>query len=162
MNNPVNRIDPFGLKTWIFIVAAGGGGIGPFAGEGGTYYLVDPSTGAFHHWLYGSGGFGITLVAGGAAQIEAGLYEAPIDPTQMSSCSLTVSGFAAAGKGYSGQFTGTSFWGEGEGGSSAGFAGGLGAGVSGMFTYSYYLGKGNVLPEKYRTLYEKIYKEFFK
>jgi len=143
-----------GLKEWIFVSGSGGGGLAIIAGEGGTYYLIDPSTGKYYQWIYGS--LGVGLGFGGAAQIEGGTFEGPDDPCQMSNFSLTVSGFLAAGKGASGQITGTSFWGNGEGGATVGVAGGLGAGVSGMLTYSYYVGQGNVLPEKYQKIYQKI------
>ncbi len=92
--------------------------------------------------------------------IPSGTFEGPCDPTEISSWSLTVSTFAAAGKGLSGQVTGTSFWGEGEIGATAGIAGGAGAGISGMLTHSWYLGKGTVLPEKYQKIYRDILKTF--
>ena len=153
-NNPIYFSDPSGLKMWIIITGGGGGGLGPIAGEGGTYYLVDPYSGQFHQWVYGS--FGVGIGFGGAAQLEGGLFDGPCEPTQMSNWSLTVSAFAAAGGGVSGQITGTSFWGESEAGTSLGAAGGAGAGFSGMITYSHYVGKGNVLPAKYRKLYQKL------
>ena len=152
-DNPIGYLDFWALKTWIFVSCGGGGGIGPIAGEGGIYYLIDPSTGKYHQWAYGSLGVGIGF--GGAAQVEVRVLEGPDDPTQISNWSLTVSAFAAAGKGISGQYTGTSFWGKGEAGETVGFAGGAGAGMAGMLTYSYYPGKGNILPPKYRDLYLK-------
>lgn len=72
-----------------------------------------------------------------------------------------MSGFAAAGKGLSGQITGTSFWGKGEIGATAGFAAGAGAGISGMVTHSWYMGQGNVLPGKNKVIYQKILKQEF-
>ena len=138
----VNWVDSDGSKTWIYVMAGGGGGIGPLAGEGGEYYLIDPYTGEYHRWIYGS--LGVGLGFGGAAQVEVGIFEGPTDPTKISPWSLTVSGFAAAGKGMSGQYTGTSFWGQGESGATGGVAGGAGAGVAGMVTYSWYQGSGTL------------------
>jgi hypothetical protein len=169
-NNPLRFADPLGLdkdkcgagdsgklKWWIYAVASGGGGFGPAAGEGGEYFLVDPFSGETHVCYYASGGVGLGF--GGAAQLEAGLLKAPSDPRQMSDWTLTVSGFVAAGKGVSGQITGTSFWGKGEYGVSGGVAGGVGAGVSGMLTRSWYRGKTNVLPERIRDIVERARRE---
>ena len=78
----------------------------------------------------------------------------------MSQWSFTVSAFAAAGKGISGQYTGTSFWGQAEGGITVGVASGGGAGIAGMITYSRYLGNGLALPAQYRDVYRRIYGQF--
>ncbi|MBI4823337.1 MAG: RHS repeat-associated core domain-containing protein, partial [Nitrospirae bacterium] len=154
-NSPVNWIDPLGLKTWVYISVSGGGGF-ILSGEVGTYYLIDPSTGVYYQFRYGSLGIGLGL--GGAVQLEAGTLEGPCDPTEISPWTLTVSGFAAAGKGYSFQATGTSFWGKGEYGGTVGVAGGAGVGVSGMLTHSWYIGKGTVLPKKYQKIYLDLLK----
>jgi RHS repeat-associated protein len=153
VNNPMNLIDPFGLKEWIYIPAGIGFNLKYFSFEFGTYYLIDPSTGEYYQFGYSSGGLGLGF--GGAAQLEAGTFEGPCDPTKISSWSLAASGFTAAGIGLSGQITGTSFWGQGEGGATVGIAGGWGAGISGMVTYSGFLQKGNV-----NVLPEKIYKTY--
>jgi RHS repeat-associated protein len=147
------------LQTWIYITSGLSVGTGIFSGEGGTYYLIDPNSAEYYQFGYGSGGVGLSLPGSYASQVEAGLFQGPSDPIKISPFTLTVSGFAAWGKGYSGQVTGTSFWGSGEGGSSIGLAGGKGASIAGMLTYSWYVGKGEVLPEKYMSIYQNTLKQ---
>ena len=159
-NNPINLVDPWGLefKRWIFIPTSVGFNVFKYgSGEVGTYYLIDPSTGEYHQWGYWSAGVGFGW--GAALQVEAGEFFADVDPCQISSHSLTLSAFAAAIlKGASGQITSTSFLGEGGVGATAGWAAGGGYGISGMYTRSYYIGKGNIrdLPKEYRDLYKKL------
>jgi len=159
-NDPVNWVDPYGLKTYIYITGSIQGSYGIFSGEGGTYYLVDPLTGEYHRFGYLSGGVGLGL--GFTGQLEGGvLEEAPCDPKEISIFSLTVSAFAAAGpKGISGQITGTSIWGQGEMGATVGPAGGAGFGISGMGTVSLFIEKGNVLPEQYRQVYQEVLRRY--
>lgn len=156
-SNPIRFIDPTGLKTWIYVQAAVGGEVGPLAGEGGSYLLVDPLSGEVHGWNYVGGGVGLGF--GGAAQLQVGLYEGPDDPTKISNWSLEVSSFAAAGKGVAGSVTGTSFWGNGEHGWAVGPAGGAGAGVSGIVTRSWYRGKGHVVPDEVRDMVNELIKQ---
>jgi RHS repeat-associated protein len=155
--NPLRFIDPTGLKTWIYVQASGTAGYKLAAGEAGTYFLVDPFTGETHGWTYVSGGVGLGF--GAAAQIQVGVYDGPDDPTKISNWSLEVSGFAAAGKGASFSYTGTSFWGNGEFGSAAGPAGGVGAGISGQLVRSWYKGKGQLLPKSIRETVEELAKQ---
>jgi RHS repeat-associated protein len=155
-SNPLRFTDPTGLKLWIYVQASAGGGIGPLAGEGGTYYLVDPSTGESHQWTYLGAGVGLSTGLAGAAQVQAGVYDGPDDPRQISSWSLEFNAFAAAGKGVSGSLTGTSVWGNGEAGWGVGPAAGGGAGVSGIVTYSWYKGKTHVLPESVQGMVNDI------
>ena len=152
-NNPVNKLDPYGLKTWIYITGGGGGSLGPASAEGGTYYLIDPSNGKYYQFGYFSLGIGLGL--GGALQMEAGTFEGPCDPKKVSNYTLTISAFAAAGKGYSSQITGTSFWGEGEIGLTGGLASGAGYGISGMVTYSWFIEEGVTLPGAARKIYDE-------
>jgi len=65
-------------------------------------------------------------------------------PKDITGWGLEVSAFAAAGKGISGQASGTGPFGDGAAGGSAGFAAGAGAGISGMLTHTWYEGKYNL------------------
>jgi len=162
-NNPIIFIDPLGLKTWIFVSTSGGGGYW-VAVEGGVYYLIDPSTGEYYKWVSVSGGIGVGVGPSGGVQIEAGVYEGPEDPTTLSNVGVTVSGLLAAGRGISAQYTVAIPFGESEfgQGSTVGLAGGIGAGISIMGTYSWYKGKGELLPPEIQRLFNKIKKEIFK
>jgi len=147
------------LKDWIYIVGGAGGGFLKFGSwEVGTYYFVDPKTTTYYQFMYGSGGVGVSTRKAYAAQVEGGFCRAPEDPTVMTSVSLTISGFVAWGKGYSAQWWTTGNWGYGESGSSTGVAGGKGASIAGMLTYSYYVGSGNVLPPEYQKMFEDLLK----
>ena len=112
-------------------------------GSSGSF-TVDDFTGAAH--------FSYPIIV----QVEGGVFRGHEDPTKISPLTVTVSGFAAWGKGYSGQFTTTGFWGSGEWGASTGVAGGKGASIAAMLTYSQYLGSGPVLPEKYMNIYQDL------
>jgi len=148
------------LQPWIYIPAGFGGGVTAFSGEYGRFYLVDPATTKYYLFGYVSGGGGLSLSGlSYAAQVEGGILYGPRDPIKMGSLSLTVSGFAAWGKGYSAQFTSTGLRGYGEWGYwgySFGAAGGRGAGLSLMVTYSWYIESGTVLPEKYMPIYQEL------
>ena len=157
-NNPLNFIDPLGLKTWVYINYSGTGSLGPLAGEGGTYFLVDPCNGTAHQWYFGSLGLGLGF--GGALQIEGGSFEGPDDPTQISNWTLSVSGFLAAKGGVGAQITGTSIWGNGEIGSTVGPAVGGGFGISGMGTYSKYNGSEQLLPPELQSTFQQLAKQF--
>jgi len=155
--NPVRFNDPTGLKTWIYAQTSLGGGLGPLAAEGGSYFLIDPFSGEVYGWNYVGGGVGLGF--GGAAQLQAGIYTGPEDPTQISNWGLEVSGLAAAGKGASFSIVGTSFFGNGEGGWGLGAAGGAGASISGTVTRSWFSGKGHILPESIKKIVSELAKQ---
>jgi RHS repeat-associated protein len=157
-NNPVNLNDPFGLKEYIFVSFSVSAGYRYFGGEFGQYYLIDPSTGHYHSWYYGSAGPGFSAgIWGGftaAGQIEAGTYTGQDFPAEIHPISLTLSTFSAAPHGLGAQLTGTSFWGGGDLGWTAGYAYGIGASISGFGTYSFGHRSGDLddLPEWIRRL----------
>ena len=151
-NNPINFNDPLGFKTWIFISTGGTGGAAMVGGQAGIYHLIDPATGRYHSWYFFGGG--PSLGFWGAGYVIGGFFEAPDDPSNMTSISLAFSLFAASGKGAAGEVTGTSFWGEGEGGGAAGFAAGAGAG--GYIIYSFWHETGCIIPPDLLSFYEGI------
>jgi RHS repeat-associated protein len=162
-NNFDSHLDNIGSdsKTWVYLTGGAGGGVlGYVALEGGTYYLIDPLTSRAHHFVYLSGGFGRGM--GGAAQYEIGLFEGPSDPLTISPWTLTVSAFAAAGPGVSGQVFGTSFWGQGEMGGTIGGAAGAGFGIAGMGTYSWHLQSGAILSPENEKIYKKFIREYLR
>jgi len=154
LNNPANWFDPIGQRLWIYAQANVGGGAGVIGGEVGTYYLVDPYTGDAHQWGYV--GVGPGLGFGGAMQAQGGLFEGPENPQEISNWALEVSGFAAAGKGGSFSYSGTSVWGRGESAIAVGPAAGAGWGISGMVTRSWYWGKTDLLPRSIRDVVQGI------
>jgi RHS repeat-associated protein len=157
-NNPVNFVDPLGLKEWIYVSTSLGGGLGIAAAEGGEYYLIDPDTGEYYKWTFLSGGIGIGF--GGAVQIEVGGFDWQGDPTTIPNWSWTVSGFSAAKYGVAGQFTSPTgnqpldLTATGNIGATAGFAGGVGIGISAMRSRSWFQEKGYILPDKLREVVE--------
>lgn len=134
-------VDPFGLKAYIAVSGSAGGGVGIIAGEGGEFVAVDPASGKFYIYRYLGGGFGLGF--GGSANIEVGVIDmdTPLDITGLG---LGVSAFAAAGKGGAIQITGTGPFGNGAMGAVGGVAGGVGAGVSGLATYTWLVGEGDL------------------
>lgn len=156
-SNYPNYIRKEPVQPWIYIPAGLGGGYGALSAEYGRFLLVDPKTLEYHQFGYFSGGGGLSLQGWSlAAQLEGGVLYAPRDPTKMPDYSLTLSGFAAWGKGYSGQFTTTGLRGNGEWGWSTGVAGGWGANASLMVTYSWHISSGTLLPEKYLRIYQQF------
>ena len=154
-SNPTRFTDWLGLKTWLLVSTTGAVGWGFGSVEVGEVYLVDPTTNEAHRFTSASAGLGLGF--GASLQIEAGLYDGPDDPSTISSWSLTISAFASAAKGVSGQITGTSFWGN-ELGGSAGYAGGAGAGIAGMLTWSHYHGKEEVIPPEVLDVIRRLLK----
>jgi RHS repeat-associated protein len=142
-NAPVNFNDPFGLeRSYTFAnISLSGGGFYIVSLETSIYAIIDFDTGEVH--IYWSGSFGLGPAPSGFAyvtQYELGSIQGPDDPSCFGGLSWTVSGYAAAGFGWGGQFTGTDFWNEnGIFGASSGPAIGGGASISGMATYSVHL-----------------------
>lgn len=96
----------------------------------------------------------------GAPQPNPQSTQLPDDPTQISNWGLEISGFAAVGnKGGSFSLGSTSSWGNGENWGSGGWAGGIGASISGIVTRSRYRGKENVVPESIKEIVAEIAKQ---
>jgi RHS repeat-associated protein len=142
-NCPSNLRDRFGLeKSYTFAnISLSGSGFYIVSLETSIYAIIDFDTGEVHIYWSGSGGLG-PAPSGFAyvTQYERGGIQGPDDPSCFGGGSWTVSGYAAAGFGWGGQFTGTDFWNEdGIFGASSGPAIGGGASISGMATYSVHL-----------------------
>lgn len=58
LSNPVNLIDPLGLKVSVSLTLSGGGKNGVVSGEGGTIFAIDTSTGDVHGYKFAAGGLG--------------------------------------------------------------------------------------------------------
>jgi hypothetical protein len=136
--NPINLLDPLGLKTYVTLTFSAGAGVLVAGVEGGAILAIDTDTGEAHYYEFAAGGPGLGF--GGAATVQVGLLDMD-DPQDITGWGLEVSAFAAAGKGVSGQVTGTGPFGDGAGGGAGGYAAGYGWGISGMFTYTWYEGK---------------------
>jgi hypothetical protein len=137
-NNPVNWIDPLGLKIYPVLIFSVGGGLGVVSGEAGEVIALDMDTGKVHSYKFVA--YGIGLGFGGAATVQVGVVDMK-KPPNLAGWGLEVSAFAAAIHGVSGQVTGTGSAGNGEGEVAFGYAAGAGAGISGMGTYTWYEGQ---------------------
>ena len=128
--------------------------------EGGVYFLVDPHTYEYYWWIFVQVGPGISAKGSnlqGGTQIEVGRFSmnADQDPANISLGSITLSGFInlpGVGVGIGGQFTKPFSGGDGW---TKGLSGGVGAGLSIMYTHSFYQGKGGVVPEYVKELLQK-------
>jgi RHS repeat-associated protein len=138
LNDPINLIDPIGLKVYGTITISGGGALAIFGGEGGAIIAIDIDSGKLHAYNFAAGGVGLGF--GGAATAQVGLLEMD-DPKDIAGWGLEASGFAAAIHGASGQIHGSGPFGNGAAGAAVGYAAGVGAGVSGMLTYTWYRGE---------------------
>jgi len=65
-------------------------------------------------------------------------------PSSITGWGLEVSAFVAAGPGASAQVSGTGPFGDGAAGGGLGVVGGVGGGISGMLTYTWYQGAFNI------------------
>ena len=134
--NPIRKIDLFGLKDYLVVVGTGTGGFGPLAGEAGTIFIIDPCTFDIYTFLYLGGGGGIGF--GGAVTLEGGVLSAG-DPMDITGWGMQTGGFAAAGPGGAVSIPfGSNDAGDAYTGIAGGIAGGGGAGVSGMLTYTWH------------------------
>ncbi len=142
-NQPVGFKDPFGLeRSYVFATYSLSGSLfWIVSGETSIYAIMDFDTGEIHLYWSGSLGLGPTPTVGSLiSQFEIGGIKGPDDPACFGGLGWTISGYAAAGFGWSGQFTGTDFWNEnGILGASSGPAIGGGASISAMATYSVHL-----------------------
>jgi RHS repeat-associated protein len=133
-NRPIIMIDAYGLKEYYAIVVSGQGGLGFFGGEVGKIHALDPDTGIVHNYTYAGAGVGLGF--GGSVNIEIGSIDMD-NPDDILKWGLAAGGFIAAGpKGLSGSYGGTSFFGNGSYGATAGWAGGAGGGVGGIITHT--------------------------
>jgi RHS repeat-associated protein len=155
LNDPVNLIDPWGLKAYITLTMSGGGGLFVVSGEGGSLLALNPQTGEVHGYTFAAGGVGLGF--GGAATAQGGLMDMN-DPKDIAGWGLEVSAFAAAIKGGSVQITGTGPFGNGSMGGAGGLAAGAGAGISGMLTYTWYEGKYDLkdLPKDIQDMFQSL------
>ena len=137
--DPINVIDPLGLKKYIIVNASGYGGVKFFGGEGGTFFIIDRSNNMAYGFIYGA--FGLGPGMGWGVSIEVG--EVDLDnPMELTGGGFAISGFATAGKGVSFQLIGT--FKKGIVGESAGFSAGGGAGLNMLFTLTKFYKEYNI------------------
>ena len=134
--NPLVRIDPYGLRDFITLTMSGTGGAGIFAGEAGVIYVIDPCSFDVYAFTYVGAGLGLGL--GGAVTVElAGLSaDSPMD---IAGFGLAANGFATAIHGVTGQISGSGPFSDSPYISiGVGYAAGAGAGISGLGTYTWF------------------------
>jgi len=156
-NNPINFIDPFGLKEYLIISASGGGSAGIFAAEGGGYYVIDLKNKQITEFEYVGVGLGVGF--GGSANLEVGVYDVD-NISDLSGAGTAVSFFAAAGGGISASVLGPELnKGKSNAGGIAGVSGGVGVGLSGLFTYSWQQGiiDYSHLPDKIKNTFDDYF-----
>lgn len=136
-SNPIRMIDPYGLRIYGIVRTTATGGYWFGAGEGGVIYLLDPCT--FDLYVFGYLGLGVGLGFGGVATAEFSIADID-DPFELLGPGLTVGGFAAAGGGGTAQVSGSGPFGDDTPyfDAGGGVAGGVGAGVSGLVTYTWF------------------------
>jgi len=132
-HDPINNIDPSGLKDYILVTASGYGGFKILGGEVGTFFIIDPCTGDVYEFYYAA--FGLGPGVGGGVSLEVGTVNLD-SPMDLKGLGFAITGFAAAGKGLSFQVTGT-FEG-GIRGAAVGGVAGAGAGINALLVYSKY------------------------
>jgi hypothetical protein len=132
-------------KKYPVVVVSVGVGMGPLliSGEGGSIFVFDPDTGMVSEYAYLGAGVGLGVGADGAA--EGGVMDL-LKPDDIRGWGLSASAFAALGpKGVTTSYSGSSsswwrVWGNGSSGGTAGWAVGVGFGVSGLRTYTWRVG----------------------
>lgn len=133
--NPIIRIDPLGLKEYLYYLVSGTGGVGFLAGEIGTMVLVDPCTLETFPFSYVAGGVGLGF--GAASTVEGGVIDVP-NAGNIAGWGLGVSGFLARpGSGVAGSIVGSGPVENNFIGGSIGGASGGGGGISGLGSYTW-------------------------
>jgi RHS repeat-associated protein len=152
-NSPLNGLDPFGLKKYIIANASGYFGYKFIGGEGGTFFVIDKSTGDAYGYMYGGISFGPSL--GGGMSLEVGVVDLD-NPTELKGLGINISGFATAKFGASFQIIGNLK--KGVIGKIGGLSVGGGAGIGFLFTLSKFDKKYklNELPEEILKLIEEF------
>ncbi len=134
--NPLSFFDPLGLKPYIFVQTTGTGGAVFLSGEAGMIFLIDPCTFDVHNFSYKAGGVGLGF--GGAVTLELGAVDLD-NPRDIEGWGLAVGAFATAIHGLTGQYSGPADLSGDYLAAGGGYAGGAGAGVSGLVTKTNYL-----------------------
>ena len=135
-NDPLNLIDPFGLKEFVAITTGGTGGFGILGFDAGFLYLVDTNTKQVEVFSYVGVGFGPSI--GGAFTAEVGFLEVT-NLEDLTGLGVGASAFAADGVALSATGFGSTS-GEGLYGGTVGGGYGLGYGLAGLVTYTSYEG----------------------
>ena len=149
-DNPINAIDPLGLKMYLAVIVSGGGGVGFVSGEKGSIYAIDMQTGDVYSYTYVALGLG--LGAGGGVAVQVGIIDTN-NPKNIAGLGYEVSAFYANGPGASFQGSAPLQFGKGSalaGGNEVG----VGGGIAGMGTYTWYTGESNIndLPTNIRKI----------
>ena len=139
--NPVNYIDPLGLKAYPTVTFTGTGGLGFLSGEIGAIYMLDTCNLDVHRFSYV--GAGLWLGMGGALTGELGVINAD-NHMDIIKWGLASSVFATAIHGGTVQYSGSGPQDTTFTSSGMGYAAGAGFGLSGMGTYTWYHSSSNL------------------
>jgi len=134
--NPLSFFDPLGLRPYIIVQTTGTGGAVFLSGEAGMIFLIDPCTFDVHNFSYKPGGVGVGF--GGAVTLEIGAVDLD-SPRDIEGWGLAAGAFATAIHGLTGQYSGPADLSGDYLAAGGGYAGGAGAGVSGLVTKTNYL-----------------------